>query len=291
MRRSSLNLVGVAALAVIILVVGSSFRYLFFEKPFYKAESWDSGDGSWGAFTEEGSFEYDDLVETLVVSTVAGPIAVKTWSDSRIQVNWRKSAPSAAQLKRLTVYSAVSGKKLTLKPDFSRNIFNSGMVSFTVMIPESVKLVEAEAVSGAVSITGLAPSSRAEVSTTSGKILVTGGRGLEAGSISGRIDFELDGGVLKAETTSGLIRGTLKGFTERDRVEASSVSGRVALTLPPGISADVDLRSVSGSLECEFPLAVEESGKGRLRGVIGDGGGPIAVDTVSGSISLQSRGE
>ncbi len=69
-------------------------------------------------------------------------------------------------------------------------------------------------------------------------------------------------------------------------MKINSVSGSVELQAFPGLDAQVELKSVSGSITCEFPLQLISSKRSHLEGRIGKGSIPFHVETVSGGIAL-----
>ena len=110
-------------------------------------------------------------------------------------------------------------------------------------------------------------------------------------SVSG--DLTVAGGrcsSLRAETVSGDV--TLDVDLERSgRLNVSSVSGDVTVRLPRDTGTEVDVKSMSGTLESAFGGLDRERKPGtcRLRGIVGDGSGSLAVKTVSGDVTLLRR--
>jgi len=69
-------------------------------------------------------------------------------------------------------------------------------------------------------------------------------------------------------------------------VEIDTISGSVDLEVFSGFGADLRLRSVSGSISCDFPVEIIEQKRNKLEGTVGDGTVPFEVKTLSGRISL-----
>jgi DUF4097 and DUF4098 domain-containing protein YvlB len=112
---------------------------------------------------------------------------------------------------------------------------------------------------------------------------------------------------VQATSVSGDIEATL-GRTAGQSLRFSSVSGDVTLRVPAGLDADFSARTLSGSIDSDFPLTIGSGrdrrrsrdddddgyGPGRIHvrigqnasGRIGRGGPDLTVNTVSGDIAL-----
>jgi len=148
-------------------------------------------------------------------------------------------------------------------------------VDFTVRVPAGVRL---------------------SANTVSGDVEARALRGpVTARSVSGDVHVTTSGPV-EASTVSGSVVATL-GRTGGEELQFRSVSGNVTLQVPAGIDADFDARTLSGSIESDFPLdrGREDDGRGRYRvavghharGTLGRGGPSLSVHTVSGDVALR----
>jgi DUF4097 and DUF4098 domain-containing protein YvlB len=138
--------------------------------------------------------------------------------------------------------------------------------------------------------------------TLNGEIELKGVSGeVEAGTVSGRIRVEGDE-IERAELR------TMTGEIELDsslakgaRVEAKTYSGAVRLRLPEDTSARFDVHSFSGGVHSEFgsPLTDDEGGYGpwhhgprhRRSFVVGDGDARISIESFSGGVRIEERGQ
>jgi DUF4097 and DUF4098 domain-containing protein YvlB len=67
------------------------------------------------------------------------------------------------------------------------------------------------------------------------------------------------------------------------------VNGGITLALLAGIGADLEARTVNGSIQSDFPITVSgRMNPRRLAGRIGQGGRMLDVETVNGSIRLRT---
>jgi hypothetical protein len=127
--------------------------------------------------------------------------------------------------------------------------------------------------------------------SVSGNVAVTGAEGsVRASSVSGDVRMEkLRATGVRASSVSGNVTVFVEALTGNGDLRFSSVSGDVTAELPQGIDADVTMRSVSGSLDSEFPLTLNgRVNRNRLEARIGRGGRNLEVSTVSGDVRLRA---
>jgi hypothetical protein len=128
-----------------------------------------------------------------------------------------------------------------------------------------------------------------------------------ATSINGSVTAENMGRFVHADSVNGSVRVSTKQWAELSSVNGSivgcmgsadwtgtlkisTVNGSIDLKMPSSLNADVRFSSVNGKLNSDFPLTVSGSvGGHRVEGQIGKGGRKLVVDTVNGSVRLQSE--
>ena len=162
---------------------------------------------------------------------------------------------------------SVSGVLQLLKSDFASARMHS--VSGTIRVDGRIGRLDADDVSGDVR-GPLTDCSQAHVTTISGQI------NLGCGSVS---DLEL-------KSVSGDATLAVAGLLRGGRIAINTVSGDAHLVVPPGVSARLDLGSVSGRVGGSLPANVTVHGH-HVTGRYGAGDGSIHVGTVSGDIHLQ----
>jgi len=152
--------------------------------------------------------------------------------------------------------------------DYEMNVRNNDVkVDFVVEVPAGVDL-DAVTVNGGIEARGL-----------SGDI--------KAVTVNGGIDIESDG-VVSATTVNGSIDARM-GTVPRDRLKFATVNGGIRIELPSGTNADVDIETVNGHINTDFPLTIRGRwGPRSASGEIGSGGPQIKLHTVNGSIELIS---
>ncbi|PRY02069.1 DUF4097 family beta strand repeat-containing protein [Allonocardiopsis opalescens] len=170
--------------------------------------------------------------------------------------------------------------------------------------------VDITVASASVVVAGI--QAKTSVTTASGSVTLDGVHGpLKANSLSGDIDAQgLAGGVsfhtlsgeisvaggevhkLTARTASGRITADVEPSADAS-VKFASVSGDIALRVPDGMAAAVDLRSTSGRIDAAFDGLDERRlpGQAQSTGTIGgtDAAAAIGLTTVSGDIALLRR--
>lgn len=171
--------------------------------------------------------------------------------------------------------------------------------------PVSLNLVSADAV-----VTGM--TVRTSIKSASGDVTLDGVAGaIDANTVSGAIEAQgLDGTVsftsvsgdlslagasierLAARTVSGRIAADVD-LPGECRIDVNSVSGEVALRIPESAGAEISLNSAAGRIDTSFPeLDRQDRTVSRsVNGKIGDGSGRLAVNTVSGTVTLLGRAE
>lgn len=144
---------------------------------------------------------------------------------------------------------------------------NDVEVTFTVYVPDGVKLVT-KTVSGDVDVDRVHADVAAE--SVNGSVRVSTSGTAQASTVNGSVTAEMG----RADWTGSLV--------------FESVNGGITLTFPAGLSTDLRAETVNGSIESDFPLTVQGRFSQReLRGVIGNGGRVLDLETVNGSIRLR----
>jgi hypothetical protein len=289
-RRTWVDVVGPVLGVVAIGMVAFSLVYLLSIRPFYRGVSYDgarSTIGGAGWASAEGTESFSQGFTRLEVKNVSGPVRVEGGSEGSIQVSYLKRARSQSALVEFEIRMQPQGSTLVIQPIYgppSRGLF--GSVDFEIRVPSSVREIKVANVSGRIELENMSGEIGQELETVSGRITTEMAGSLRAKSVSGSIEFASTGDRIDVNSTSGRIKGQVLSLGSGGAVDIESISGRVELEAFGGLDAAVTLQSVSGSINCDFPLQITEQRRNRLEGVIGGGTVPFRVKTVSGGIQL-----
>lgn len=127
--------------------------------------------------------------------------------------------------------------------------------------------------------------------TVSGDVSVTGAEGdVRVSSVSGDVEARrLRATDVRATSVSGDVFISIDALTGDGILHFTSVSGDVVAELPKDINADVTMRTVSGSLDTEFPITLNgRMRRSSLEARIGQGGRDLEITTVSGDVTLRT---
>lgn len=168
--------------------------------------------------------------------------------------------------------------------------------------------LEVETVSGGIEITG--PAAMAEIETVSGTVRASGPFDeLSASSVSGSMRLrDVNGPIVASTVSSGIeLSGSFAHRTEAEavsgkivlsgtvgakaRIDLSSHSGAVIVSIPRTTSARFDVETFSGGIDNELGPRAERTsryGPGRtLRFSLGDGEASVRLHSFSGGVTLR----
>ena len=121
--------------------------------------------------------------------------------------------------------------------------------------------------------------------------------------VNGSIRAEDLTGDVRARTVNGSVRlstaGSASATTVNGSIQASfnetswdgeaafeTVNGSVKVQVPEGTDANVEMRTASGRITTNLPIATTRSSRRRVEGTLGAGGSELRLKTVNGSITL-----
>jgi DUF4097 and DUF4098 domain-containing protein YvlB len=109
-------------------------------------------------------------------------------------------------------------------------------------------------------------------------------------TVNGSIDVSTTG-LVDATTVNGSVIAEIGRAKWTDPLELETVNGRIELTLPSSVSADVSAQTVNGDIVTDFPFTVSgKINRHKIHAKIGDGGGELSLTTVNGDIELRGKG-
>ena len=221
------------------------------------------------------------------IDNINGGIEISGWDQPKIRIRATKRVESRDHnmareaLKELKVEIRQSGSLVevdTIHPrkgesGFLDLIFGTNFnmsVSYEINVPRTMN-VSADNVNGVIRLSDV--SGVAELDTTNGKIEVT--------RCSGSVD---------AETTNGGISVELVTVTPGREMSFETTNGRIALTVPPSLAAEINAATTNGSVRSELPLTTSRFSRTSVKGLLNGGGPEIRLRTTNGGIDIRSAG-
>jgi Uncharacterized conserved protein len=147
---------------------------------------------------------------------------------------------------------------------------NDVSVDFEVSVPKGVK-VGMWSVNGGVTIDGVTNEVR-------------------AGTVNGSVEAVSSGGPVEASTVNGSVHATMGRLDGDEDLRFSSVNGSVVAEFAGDIDADIDLSTVNGRFQTDWPMTITgRIDPKHLRATLGKGGRRIKMSTVNGNVELRKR--
>jgi hypothetical protein len=147
---------------------------------------------------------------------------------------------------------------------------NDVSVEFEIRVPKGVK-VGVWSVNGGVSVDGVTSEVR-------------------AGTVNGSVEAVSTGGPVQASTVNGGVHATMGRLDGNEDLEFSTVNGTVVAEFAGDIDADIDLTTVNGRFQTDWPVTISGRIDPRhLRATLGKGGRRIRLSTVNGNVELRKR--
>ena len=202
-----------------------------------------------------------------------GGIAVKGWDQNQILMRARvqAGAPTAAEAEALgkQVRIETSGAKIyATGPEGIKD--HMWVVSYEVFVPRRVDL-SLETHNGGISIADV-----------NGKIDFT--------ALNGGVVLKRVGGAVRGSTTNGGLMIELNGDRwDGESLDISTTNGGVIMSVPENYSARVETGTVNGSVNTDFPVTSQGSGRmsKQIALTLGSGGPTVRAMTTNGGVSLR----
>ncbi len=223
---------------------------------------------------------------TISISNVSGEISVTGYGGTTVTVTAIREGRDKDVVQ---IEDRSSSGHLSLGVKYPEGGGNyQASVRFIVQVPLAQYRYDAlTTASGDIKLENVAGEIKAR--TASGDITIAKvGGNVSVNTASGDISVQEASGTVSANTASGDVEVELISMDGNAEFKFASVSGDVTVKAPMGLNAQVEMSTISGSIETSFPIAVEErEGPGqKASGVVGSGAARMRLTTVSGNISL-----
>lgn len=214
-------------------------------------------------------------IENIIVENVNGNIEISGSERDSVLIEAVKKAEKEAHLRNLKVKIEKTGKELKIQTEHTRSYFlgflpvkMGGSANYKIKVPKNLKL---------------------KINTVNGDIFIENQDShIEAESVNGNINLKDISGNGNFETVNGEIKIEIKNDIPNFRAE--SVNGDIYLKSAKKINARYFLEVVNGKIRI-IPqvLEIKSSSPKEMQGVMGDGRGKIHMETVNGSITIETR--
>jgi DUF4097 and DUF4098 domain-containing protein YvlB len=230
-----------------------------------------------GALTEEFHQTYALTADGRVaLDNINGDVHISSWDRNEVKVDAVKYADTKERLDEAKIEVDSKASSLSIRTTYpehdhnwnwgSRN--NPASVEYTLTVPRAARLDEIKLINGRLDVNGV--SGEVNASCINGR--------LEARNLAGRARLSTINGRLEA------MFDQLAGHS----VELNSVNGSVDLTIPSDSKAEIEASTVSGGINNDFGLHVNNHHfvGHDLRGELGSGGTRIKLANVNGRIEV-----
>jgi hypothetical protein len=191
---------------------------------------------------------------------------------------------------QLTWFCEKQGSTLRIYADYPRFGLLWNNLAMDIVIPaEYSAVVRVSCVSGSCTIPGdqACAWSSFQFNGVSGALTSDcfGIKALKASNVSGSIRMTDCAGEIDADSVSGKIN---LEFAEFKGATLKTVSGQVELTLPANANADLSFTTVSGGFNNNgLDINIISQTRRKITGTLGQGGQTLAVNTVSGGLTVK----
>ncbi len=239
--------------------------------------------------TERDAFTLNERVpagEWIRVRNVNGSIRVRSSASDRVEITatktWRRGDPKDVRIesKKSADGSILVCAYWTENTTCTENGYSSRgdggrrnndvAVDFEVRVPRGVR-VGVWSVNGGVSVDGVTSE-------------------VVAGSVNGGVNAVSAGGPVRASTVNGGVHATMGRLEGNEDLDYRSVNGSVIVEFTGDVDADIDLRTVNGRFQTDWPVTLTGRIDPRqLRATLVKGGRRISLATVNGNVELRKR--
>jgi hypothetical protein len=245
-----------------------------------------------------------------IVDRTNGNITVRVWDRNEVHVRALVRATARdLEVAREIAASVVISQGNRLRASRPEGQDNQGWgnqswtVDFDVQVPRETELT-VSAINGEVAIREL--SGDVSVEAVNGEIAISDVSGdISAEAVNGQIAISQVSGDISAETVNGSIElegvsGNVDGRAVNGRIEVTlvgdrlagegvdlaTVNGTVALRIPRSFSAQLELETVTGGMDVDFPITISGRLGRRISTTLGDGGPLVRIETTGGAIRI-----
>lgn len=209
---------------------------------------------------------------TVGVENTYGSIAVEGWDQAEVQVMVIKtpSGDNDADLDHVRVAGEQGVGTLTFRTIYIETPEKPVKVDYRIRVPRQTHLRGLKTAQGRISVRDVEGD-------------------VYAYTLDGNIEYLNVSGRVVARTVNGDINVALRALVpSAEAYSLETLSGHIALLLPPGTDADLEIETVSGRILTPYAVAEQTETQAKsFRARVGKGGDRIQLRTVKGNIRVQ----
>ena len=207
---------------------------------------------------------------SVFLENVTGSVDIVGWDRNAVEVKAVKSAASAADLPRVQIAALNSNNRVEVKTVYPEYQNVEVAVDYTVRVPRRVWLEQVATVNGSVHVSGV--DGAGELHSVNGDVTVADSRG-----------------GFSAHTTNGDIREEVARLISSRPLTLETVNGSVALAVPAGTPAALEVHCWNGDFHSDFPMTMVGAYDPReFQGKLSGGGTSVRLRTTNGSVRVQA---
>lgn len=202
--------------------------------------------------------------------------AIKTWrrgDPSAVRVEVKRYGPGDGDILVCALWgdeSVCTDREYRVRDSNRRNRNNDVSVQFIVSVPRGAN-IRAETVNGGVEVAG-----------ATGRVV--------AKSVNGSVEAISTGGPVEARAVNGNVRARMGTARGTEDLTYASVNGNVVVEFSGDLDAELEMSTVNGGFETNFPLPLRGRINPRhIRATLGDGGRMVKLSTVNGNVELRKN--
>ena len=223
----------------------------------------------------------------IALRNLNGSIRVEQGSGDQIQVravkSWRRGDPAAVRVEvtrygpndrdllvcaMWTENTVCNEREYRTRSSGRGNRDNDVSVQYIVTVPRGVN-VRSETVNGSVDVSG-----------ATGEVI--------ASSVNGNVRASSTGGPVEARAVNGNVYARMGSIASSEDLSYESVNGNVVVEFSGDLNADLEMSTVNGGFETNFPLTLQgRVNPKHLRATVGTGGRQLRLKTVNGNVELR----
>jgi outer membrane protein insertion porin family len=215
-------------------------------------------------------------ISLIAIKTANCTFRISAWERPEVAVNPSSESP--------TELLTIEKKDDRIEIEASKSA--PDMTEFNISIPEDINLA-ITSMNGSIYLTGI--NGKKKIETFNGNVEMSDVVGsISAKTFNGNIvaDIRFD-----EKSDFSTVNGSID-IRAKDEfsvpISVNTVSGNITMTLPDGYSAEIDASTLSGQIFNELPLEGGPDGHS-LKGKIFNGGPPLKLKTISGTINIKSN--